>query len=175
MGSPPENLLQNQRLRPVSLVGTRSPTQSGSSCSRYQTALSQTAAALSSSSLDGRCLSRYLSFRSVGGFQLRCQSGSGPRRTHCRRRCASCGRPRYQSLNHCLWGFWVVNRQKNYELVAQNPSELYFHVAFYVRMSLCPHRSSAIFSPSSSDEESEDEMMAFDLILPLRDGGTGSA
>lgn len=72
-------------------------------------------------------------------------------------------------------GFLGGQQTKNYELVAQNPSELYFHVAFPVRMSLCPHLSSAIFSPSSSDEESEDEMMAFDLILPLRDGGTGSA
>lgn len=33
--------------------------------------------------------------------------------------------------------------------------------------------SSAIFSPSSS-EESEEEMMALDLILPLRDGGRRS-
>lgn len=34
--------------------------------------------------------------------------------------------------------------------------------------------SSAIFSPSSSDEESEEEMMALDLIFPLKDGGRRS-
>lgn len=34
--------------------------------------------------------------------------------------------------------------------------------------------SSAIFSPSSSEDDSEEEMMAFDLILPLRDGGRRS-
>lgn len=36
------------------------------------------------------------------------------------------------------------------------------------------YRSSAIFSPSSSEEESEEEMMALDLIFPLRDGGMRS-
>ncbi len=36
------------------------------------------------------------------------------------------------------------------------------------------HLSSAIFRPSSSEEESEDEMIALDLIFPLRDGGMRS-
>lgn len=36
------------------------------------------------------------------------------------------------------------------------------------------HLSSAIFRPSSSEDESEDEMMALDLIFPLRDGGMRS-
>ena len=36
------------------------------------------------------------------------------------------------------------------------------------------YRSSAIFRPSSSEEESEDEMMALDLIFPLREGGRRS-
>lgn len=42
------------------------------------------------------------------------------------------------------------------------------------RCKLIAHLSSAIFRPSSSEDESEDEMMALDLIFPLRDGGMRS-
>ena len=41
-------------------------------------------------------------------------------------------------------------------------------------MFLWSHLSSAIFRPSSSEEDSDEEMIALDLIFPLRDGGKRS-
>lgn len=98
-------LILGLTLRQANQAGTRLLIQTDSSCSRCRTALSQTAAAPSSSSLDGHCQSRRpLSLRSGEGFPPHCRSGSCPHLIHCQTRSAFCGHPRPQILNHCLFG-----------------------------------------------------------------------
>lgn len=62
----------------------------------------------------------------------------------------------------CLYGRTCIH---------QFPDALKCKLSFELR---CSCLSSAIFRPSSSDEDSEEEMMALDLIFPLRDGGRRS-
>lgn len=159
-------MILGRKLQRANRAGTRRLIPTDFSYSRCLTAPSQTAAAPSSSSLDGRCQSRHpRSPRSAEGCLPRCQSGSYLHPTRCRTQCALCGRPRRQIPTRCLFGVYMGE--------SAHVRFLLIHSALSVT-SYCLYLSSAIFSPSSSEEDSDEEMIALDLIFPLRDSGRRS-
>lgn len=122
-------LIPGRTLRRANRAGTRRPILTGSSCSRCPTAPSRTAAAPSSSSLDGRCPSRRpRSLRSAAGCPAHCQSGSCLHPSRCRTRYASCGRPPHQIQNHSLFVVCMGER------VHLNPLRTCFSVNFHLKV-----------------------------------------
>lgn len=99
-----------QMLGQVTQAGIRPQIRSGSSYSHRLIALSQTGAALFSSSQDDRCQSHLpRSLRNAVGFLPHCLNGFSPHLIRCRTQFSFCGRHLRQSLSHSLF---VVCGQK---------------------------------------------------------------